>query len=59
MLRRICASTGRKRHFLDPHELIELKDERIAVCAQWGKGNIGAFIERAVELSYIVTEENQ
>ena len=55
----IYASTGRKRHFLDPDELIELKDERIAVCTQWGKGNIGAFIERAVELSYIITEENQ
>ena len=50
---------GRKRHFLKPQELIQLTDERIAVCTQWGIGNIGPFIERAVELGYMITEEKQ
>ena len=55
----IYASKGHKRHFLGPEELIELKDERIAVCTEWGIGNIGPFIEQAVELSHNITEEKQ
>ena len=53
------ASTGHKRHFLKPEELIELRDQRIAVCTQWGKGNIDGFIERAREHSYSIIEEKQ
>ncbi|MFB3061838.1 MAG: hypothetical protein ACE10C_10760 [Candidatus Binatia bacterium] len=61
----IYASKDHKRHFLKPEELIELKDQRIAVCTEWGKGkngtrgNIDAFIERAREHSYRIIEEKQ
>ena len=61
----IYASTDHKRHFLKPEELIELKDQRIAVCTQWGKGkngtkgNIDALIERAKEHSYNIIEEKR
>ena len=50
---------GRKRHFLKAEELIDVKDETIAICTQWGKGNIGAFIKRADELGHVIAEEQQ
>ena len=50
---------GRKRHYLKPEELIGLKDETIAVCTEWGKGNIGAFITRAGEHGHVIEEEQQ
>ena len=55
----IYASKGRKRHFLDPEDLIELNDERIAVCTEWGINNIGPFIKLALELGHMITEEQQ
>jgi hypothetical protein len=49
---RILAEKGRKRHFLKPDELIELSDEGIAVCDQWGIDNIGLFLEAAQKLGF-------
>ena len=40
----IFAKTERKRHFLKPEELIKLSDCTVAVCSQWGVGNIKNFI---------------
>ncbi len=54
----------RKRHFLNPEDLINLSDCTIAVCSQWGakskstKGNIENFINRAIELSYLIEPIN-
>jgi hypothetical protein len=36
-----------KRHFIKPEELISVADGDIAVCTEWGSGNIDNFIERA------------
>ena len=49
-------SRGRKRHFLEPEELIELMDERIAICTQWGVGNLENFIAQARSLGYEIEE---
>ena len=46
---------GRKRHYIKPQELIALNDEKIAVCSQWGIGNIGAFITNAERLGYKIS----
>lgn len=43
----IYARTNRKRHFLEPEELIALTDTTVAVSNQWGVGNIGRFIDCA------------
>ena len=48
----IYAVSGRKRNFLNPDELIQLYGSRIAICSQWGIGNIDNFIRRAKELGY-------
>lgn len=48
----IRASSGRKRHFLEPEELIATLDSTIAVSDQWGIGNISKFIERAKSQGY-------
>ncbi len=37
--------TGRKRHYLNPEELIKLSDSVIATCNQWGIGNIVHFVK--------------
>ena len=50
----IQTSTGRARHFIKPTDVIEIKDETIAVCSQWGIGNIDKFISRATKLGYDV-----
>jgi len=44
--------TGRARHFVKPDELIELSGITIAVCSQWGVGNIGKFIKHSLELGF-------
>jgi hypothetical protein len=49
-------NSGRKRHFLNPDELVALADCKIAVCSQWGIGNIGSFIEAAKGLGYSIEE---
>ncbi len=47
------AREGRKRHFIDADEVIELGDgQAVAVSSQWGSGNIDGFIKRAKELGY-------
>jgi len=53
---KILDETGYKRHFLNPDELVELADSKIAVCTQWGIGNIGKFIEAARELGFKIVE---
>jgi len=53
--REIMARTGHKRHFLDPKELVRLADGDVAVCSQWGVGNIVNFISRATEKGYQIT----
>lgn len=49
--------TGHKRHYIHPDDLIELKDEVIAVSNQWGIGNINAFIEAATRAGFDSIEE--
>lgn len=48
----IYADTGYKRHFIEPDEVIELKDKKIAVCNQWGRRNIKNFLGKASELGF-------
>lgn len=50
----IYARDERRRHFLNPGDLMELRDGPAAVCSQRGIGNIDAFIERAAELGFAV-----
>ena len=40
-----------KRHFLNVSEIIELKDGPIAVCSQWGIGNIENFIKQCKKVN--------
>lgn len=51
----IYARTGRTRHFISPSDLVGLADRVVAVCSQWGIGNIDRFIARAKELGYDIT----
>lgn len=53
--RKIFSETGHKRHFIDADELINTADGRYAVCSQWGKGNINAFIDAARKLNFKIT----
>jgi hypothetical protein len=46
-----------KRYFLNPEDIFEIGDERIAVCNQWYYGNIGRFISRAQEFGFQITEK--
>ncbi len=48
------ASTDRKRHFINPDEVIKIFDDSIAVSNRWGIGNINIFIKKAIELGYII-----
>lgn len=50
----IYSTSGRKRHFLDPEDLIQLQDVTAAVSSQWGTGNIDRFLKRSGELGYKV-----
>lgn len=52
------STSGRKRHFLEPQELIELSDCSIAVSSQWGIKNIGNFINKAKEIGFSIEEAN-
>lgn len=46
---------GIPRHFLRDGERLTLADgEEVAVCSQWGVGNIGAFIEQANALGFAI-----
>lgn len=53
----IYERTGHKRHYIHPDDLIQLKDEVIAVSNQWGIGNINAFIEAAARAGFDRIEE--
>jgi hypothetical protein len=44
--------TGHKRHFLRPNEIVRASPTDMAVCTEWGKGNINSFIERALALGF-------
>ena len=50
----IYSTSGRKRHFLDPEDLIQVQDVSAAVSSQWGIGNIDRLLRRAGELGYKV-----
>lgn len=50
----IYTISGRKRHFLERGDLIQLQDGPAAVSNQWGIGNIQKFIEHAKELGFLV-----
>lgn len=54
----IYTTSGKKRHFLEPQELIKLSDCTIAVSSQWGITNIGKFIKRAKEFGFSIEESN-
>lgn len=54
----IFSRTGHKRHFLDDDEILTTADGfEIAVCTQWGIGNIGGFLETARRLGYQIEEQ--
>ena len=54
----IFSKGGYKRHFIKPEELIELNNETtIAVCSQWGIGNIENFLNKSNELGYNVEKQ--
>lgn len=52
------STSGRKRHFIEPQELIKLSDCTIAVSNRWGIKNIGKFIKRAKEIGISITIDN-
>ncbi len=47
-------ASGRKRHFLDPEDLIQVRDSLFAVSSQWGIGNIERLIQQARKLGFAV-----
>lgn len=50
--------TGHKRHFLEEDEVFKTGDGvDIAVCTQWGIGNLGGFLEAARKLGYQIEEQ--
>jgi hypothetical protein len=48
--------SGRKRHFLNPEEVIALTGSKIAVSTQWGIGNIVRFVDAAKALGFSIEE---
>ncbi|BDR09585.1 hypothetical protein CTTA_3456 [Comamonas testosteroni] len=54
----IYTTSGRKRHFLDPSDLIQLQDSLAAVSNQWGIGNIDSLVRRATNLGFLVSATN-
>jgi hypothetical protein len=50
----ILTSSGRKRHFLNTDELIQIEGSTIVVSSQWGIGNIEKFIKCARSLGHII-----
>ena len=50
----IYAKSGRKRHFLNPEEVIQLSDSYIAISSQWGIENIDKFIKQATQIGYVI-----
>jgi len=57
--REIYNNTGHKRHFLGDREILEFSDgTRYAISNQWGKFNIGNFINHSRKLGYTIEEIN-
>jgi len=52
------ASKKRKRYFLKEEQVVSIGDCQIAVCNQFTSGNIGAFIDKAIEMGYEIKEED-
>jgi len=50
----VLASSGRKRHFLNADELIQIEGATIAVSSQWGIGNIEKFISCANQAGHLI-----
>lgn len=48
----IYEEKNRKRHFIKEKEVIQLEDEKIAVCTQWVPKNIERFVDKARALGY-------
>lgn len=48
----VIDSTGHRRHFIAPHQLIQLEDATVAVSTQWGIKNIGRFLDVATRLGF-------
>ncbi|MBE9113602.1 hypothetical protein IQ273_29960 [Nodosilinea sp. LEGE 07298] len=47
---------GQKRYFLDESQILQTGDNQtVAVCNQWGIGNIGPFLDIAKQLGYAIT----
>lgn len=46
------ASKKRKRYFLKDEQVVSVRDCQVAVCNQFTSDNIGAFIEKALEMGY-------
>jgi hypothetical protein len=44
-----------KRHYLNDNEVIQLSDCEVAVCTEWGVGNIDNFIKQAEEHDYQIS----
>jgi hypothetical protein len=43
-----------RRHFLNPGDLIKLRDGPAAVCSQWRIGNVDAFLRGAAALGFAI-----
>ncbi len=54
----IYTTTARKRHFLDPEDVIQLPDSTVAISSQWGIGNIDRFIAQARQLAFTIEAAN-
>lgn len=50
----IYTESGRRRHFLNQGDIVELLDGPAAVSSQWGIGNIDRFLKRAAALDLII-----
>lgn len=54
----IFTNTGHKRYFIAENEILDTSDgKKIAVCTQWGIGNINNFIEQARNLGYQIEKQ--
>jgi hypothetical protein len=52
---KIYSRKNHKRHFFKTEDLIQLSNRQIAVCTEWGIGNISQFIQVAQSLSYEIS----
>jgi len=41
-----------RRHFIKPSEIIKISDGDVAVCTEWGSGNIDNFVDHAEMLGF-------